>query len=62
MASDSRGMYQLYPPSPYRVGGGEAVLIRMLLSPSNRNSVQRGLDMEGNEFSPRIPKSSVITG
>lgn len=23
VASDSRGMYQLYLPSPYRVGGGE---------------------------------------
>ena len=59
IAKYSREIYH-----PLSGGGGWvcAVLVRMLLSASNRNPIQRGLNIEENRFSSRIPKISMAPG
>ena len=37
-----------------------AALVKMLLSARNRNPIQRGLNVEENRFSSRIPKVSMV--
>ena len=39
-----------------------AVLVRMLLSASNRNAIQRGLNIEENMFLPEYVKSAWLQG
>lgn len=57
----SREIYQLQPESEWGEWVG-AVLVKMLLSASNRNPIQRGLNIEENTFSSRIHKVSMAPG